>query len=170
MTKNYPMAGSLPMAASNKFLDAVNTANGSRNAGIVIGGDGAVDWNKYGPFCIVEVGEKGQVDILAIVDYERATHTRHKASKHNVPISQLGVPAIGPDWSLEYNYDQEKTCLTNNKRISITLWDDFKDIAWFAKLDDRITLAYGSDEWTSSFGDAHKTKADEAKAQLARTE
>lgn len=127
---------------------------------MAVAGDGSIDWNVHGAYCFATVRRVAETDTgiyeaLVAGDVRQATHVVHKASKVKVPLEALGISKVEDGWNFMNNLNEEAAMITNGKRLRISLWDDFKENAFF-KYDDRMKAAFPDTNWMRFMGDQVK--------------
>lgn len=154
------MKGGIPMSEWFQAWSERNQILGSRLQHVSVGSDGAVDWMACGVYFFCRVSESSGVDAGGVEqlcggEIKDATHVLHKASGMAVSLADLGIPKVEGGWFFEKNWSEESCCLSNGKRIKVTLWDDFKHNEFF-KYDSRLTKKFEHSVYFTILGEKVK--------------
>ena len=173
---SYPMKGRQKQVYVVKVLKAIDKSLGDRTKGSELVGDD-YSFNKQGIWTFAtpnpeyEASEANAKYLFFAPGSDdaakKATGVYHKYAHIFLTFTQLGATSFDPSWSLENNFKDQEVSLTDNKRITIKLWNDCKDHAYYTKLEERISKEAGT-EWTDFFGDEMQKERKEISKELVK--
>ena len=100
--------------------------------------------------------------------HKDATHVLHKYVKVAMDLKTIGVPSLTPDFIIVDNDDERNALISHCKRMKTTIFPDMPSAThpYCTELDNRVTQFYGSDEWTTLFGESMQEARREAVEKL----
>ena len=82
-----------------------------------------------------------------------ATHLQHLASGVAIDLITLSIAQCDDKFRIRLNNSDMDAFVWNGKRSIGTVYEEFRDDAWFVTKSDRVTAAYGGDGWKDLIGD-----------------